>query len=103
MSKNAKENLPFGRPVCRRKCKLKYTLQKQCVEVDLIHLTQSRVQGRVRMNTIMKFPFSLEQGISCEVCDSHSGSVKMHEVRSPEMLMLIHKTIPPHTAQIILF
>jgi hypothetical protein len=72
MPKNAKENsLLFGRLVCIRKCKLKCTLQKQCVEVDLIQLTQSRVQGRVRVNTIMKFPFSLEQGISCEVCDSH--------------------------------
>jgi len=69
------------------------------VEVDLIQLTQSRVQGRVRMNTIMKFPFSLEQGISCEVCDSHSGSMKIGVARSSEMFMLIHETIPPHTAQ----
>lgn len=62
-------------------------------------LTQSRVRGRVRMNTILKFPFSLEQGISCEVCDSYSGSMKMGVVRSPETFKLIHETIPPHTTQ----
>ena len=99
MPKNAKENSPFGRPMCRRKCKLKCTLQEQCVEVDLIRLTQSRVQGRIRMNTIMKFPFSLEQDISCIVCDSHSGSMKVGVVHSSEMFMLIHETVPPHTAQ----
>jgi hypothetical protein len=85
--------------VCIRKCKLKCTLQKHCVKVDLIQLTQSRVQGRVRMNTVMKFPFSLEQGISCEVCDSHNGSMKMSVVRSSVMFMLIHETIPPHNAE----
>lgn len=99
MPKNAKENSPFGRLVCIRKCKLKCTLQKHCVEVDLIHLTQRRVQGRVRMNTIMKFPFSLEQGISCEVCDSHNGSMKMGVVRFSDTFMLIHETIPRHIAQ----
>lgn len=85
--------------MCRRKCKLKCTLQKQCVEVDLIQLTQSRVQGRVRTNTIMKFPFSLEQGISCEVCDSQSRNMKMGVVRTSATFMLIHETIPPHTPQ----
>lgn len=99
MPKNAQENSTFVRLVCRRKCKLQCTLQKQCVEVDVIQLTQSRVQGRVRLNTIMKFPFSLEQGISCEVCDSHSGDTKMGVVRSSVMFMLIHKTGPHHNAQ----
>lgn len=69
------------------------------MEVDLIQLTQNGVQGHVRMKTIMKLPFSLEQGISCEECDSYSGSVKMGVVRSSEMFMLIHETVPHHTAQ----